>query len=96
MSDPISVTYDTNFCRVFELPSTEFPKGFLFGGGKPVPCIMVDWFNPICDDLSGPLKPWDEYVPMLKQFLSDKCYIRPGHRYVLITDFREALVFEKK
>jgi hypothetical protein len=34
----------TNFARVFEIPE-EYPEGFLFGGGKPVNFLMVDWFT---------------------------------------------------
>lgn len=90
----MNITQENNFCRVFELPD-EYPRGFLFGGGKPVWFLMVDWFNPIPqnDLYEGKNKPWSEYVPMLTSWLNEKNYVRPGKRYLLITDFGESLIF---
>lgn len=92
----MNITGDNNFCRVFELP-TAYPEGYCFGGGKPVMMAMVDWFNPIpAEDIrNNAVKPWPDYVPLLREFLLQKNYVKPGRRYVLITDFGEALVFEK-
>lgn len=83
--------YALNFCRVFELPD-QYPEGFCFGGGKPVTMLMVDWFfNPWPDNPD--LKTWDDVVKVLKPFLQSKTYVKPGKRYVLITDFGTSLVF---
>jgi len=86
------ITHQNNFCRVFELPG-EYPKGFLFEGGKGVIFTMVDWFQPIPpEDISNnKIKKWEEYVPRLREFLEDKVYRKPGMRYILLTDFGEAM-----
>lgn len=90
------VTQDNNFCRVFELPLT-FPESFCFGGGFPVSFQLIDWFNPIPlgDMIFGTTKPWEEYVPLLTDFLLKKDYVIPGRQYLLITDFGKALVVQK-
>lgn len=85
--------YTLNFCRVFELPDS-YPKGYCFNGGKPVTMLMVDWFNPWPDNPD--LKTWDDVVKLLKPFLQNKNYVKPGKRYVLITDFGTSLVFAKE
>ena len=82
--------YALNFCRVFELPDT-YPEGYCFGGGKPVTMLMVDWFNPWPD--YPDLKTWDDVTKLLLPFLQKKVYVKPGKRYVLITDFGTSLVF---
>ena len=86
-----------NFCRVFELPEG-YPKGFCFGGGKPVTFQMVDWFNPIPrrDILNDDIKEWNEYIPLLKDFLESKTYVKPGRQYLVITDFGESFLFTGK
>ena len=86
------ITHQNNFCRVFELPD-EYPKGFLFGGGRPVAFMMVDWFQPIPveDIYNNEIKKWEEYVPRLRGFLEGKVYRKPGKQYVLLTDFGEAM-----
>ena len=88
------ITESNNFCRVFELP-LDYPKGFCFGGGKPVTFQMVDWFQPIpIEDISeNNVKVWSEYIPLLKDFLKDKNYVKPGRQYLLITDFGESFIF---
>ena len=90
------ISQSNNFCRVFELPD-EYPGGFCFGGGRPVMFAMVDWFGPIPDEdiVSGNIKPWSDYIPMLKEFLKDKIYVKPGKQYLLITDFGETMLFNK-
>ena len=87
-------TQDKNFGRVFELPE-HYPKGFCFGGGKPVQMQMVDWFNPWPDSvlIENPPETWAEVAEMLRPFLMQKSYVKPGRRYILVTDFGESLVF---
>jgi len=86
---------DNNFCRVFELPLT-YPAGFCFGGGKPIQMQMVDWFNPIHpNDINKDII-WDKYKEKLRDWLINKRYIKANHTYVLITNFNEALVFNKE
>lgn len=93
----MKITQNNNFCRVFEYP-TNFPTGFLFGGGKPVTMKMVDWFNPISQDdiTNNDIKPWSEYVPELREFLSQKMYIRPNKQYIVVTNFNESFSFTGK
>jgi len=83
-----------NFCRIFELPE-EYPKGYCFGGGHAVVFKMVDWFYPIPqEDIdNNVVKPWEEYVVLLKDFLKDKNYVQSGRQYILITSFGESMLF---
>lgn len=85
-----------NFCRVFELPET-YPMGYCFLGGISVEIKMVDWFNPIpLEDIeNNKIREWSEYKKMLIDFLENKIYIRPGIKYLVITDFNEAFTFIK-
>jgi hypothetical protein len=87
----------SNFCRVFELPD-KYPSGYCFGGGFPVEFKMVDWFNPIPSDdfYDNKIKKWEDYVPMIKEFLLKKLYVKSGMKYLVITDFGESFVFEKE
>lgn len=88
-------TDETNFCRVFVLPS-EFPNQYCFGGGVLVGMRMVDWFNPWPKELStGELvdKKWEEVKSELTEWLLRKVYIRPGVQYLVLTDFGEAFTF---
>lgn len=86
------ISQSNNFCRIFELPDC-YPKGCCFGGGHPVTFKMVDWFNPIPSDELENMKPWQDYIPLLKEFLKDKLYVKPGKQYLLITDFGESMLF---
>lgn len=79
-----------NFCRVFELPTT-YPEGFLFGGGKPVTMNMVDWFQPWPRD--GKDATWAEVKERLVAFVKQKDYVKPGRRYVILTEFGESVMF---
>lgn len=90
------ITQENNFCRIFEIPE-EFPEGFLFSGGKNISFKMVDWFYPIPMDAihNDSVKPWPEYVTILRDFLSGKQYLREGCSYLLLTDFGESFVFQK-
>ena len=96
MSELAKIDSNLNFCRVFEIPN-EYPEGYCFGGGTPVIFNMVDWFNPIPSPMMLPddvkVSTWQECEAALKEALSHKAYLRPGFRYVLITDFNEAFVF---
>ena len=86
-------TEETNFCRVFELPVT-FPKDFCFKGGIPVTMDMVDWFNPWPNENFKLLNTtWPEVAERLRPWLNEKCYVKPGRTYVLITDFGEVMLF---
>lgn len=84
---------DQNFCRIFELP-VKFPTGFCFGGPLPTTFGMVDWFYPVQDEDQE--KDWEsEVVPLLREFLSKKQYVRPGRQYLLLTDFGKSFVFSR-
>ena len=98
-----------NFCRVFEIPR-KYPTGYLFGGGKSVNFLMIDWFNPV----PGVSKPavtkdvWREKVGEIKikeisdnelyetliPWLKKKKYIKPGADYLILCDFGAALRFK--
>lgn len=80
-----------NFCRVFELP-TEYPWDYCFGGGKPVQMLMVDWFSPWPPELP-PDATWQDVARLLRSFLSTKQYVKPGRRYLIVTEFGEAMLF---
>ena len=84
-----------NFCRVFELPLS-YPNGYCFGGGLPVVMMMVDWFYPIPQSEWHNRKPWAEYIPLLRDFLKDKVYVKPGRQYLLVTDFGECMMVTKE
>jgi hypothetical protein len=94
---PNQPTHDNNFCRVFELPET-YPKGFCFGGGRPVNFQMVDWFEPWPRSIeTGELenRTWEEVQNMLINFLQEKSYIKDRHKYLVITEFNESFLFSK-
>ena len=95
------VTQDTNFCRVFELPPN-YPEGFCFGGGKPVMFKLVDWFNPVDQQLVGSKEVTLEGEELevhrhsLYIFLRDQQYIDPTKCYICITDYGDSLVIQKE
>lgn len=82
---------DANFCRVFEMP-VRYPSGFCFRGGQVVPFIMVDWFNPIPRSAFASDLPetWEACESMLRDFVAQKQYVKPGRTYLVVTDFGEA------
>ena len=86
-----------NFCRVFELPEN-YPNAFCFGGVVPVEFKMVDWFNPIpSEDFDNKkVKRWEDYIPMIKEFLLLKNYIKSNKKYLIITDFDKAFIFSRE
>ena len=91
---------DANFCRVFELPAA-FPSDFCFGGGIPVTLRMVDWFNPIPNPdipMLGSDYPatWEECESMMRDWLSQKMYVKPGRTYLVITDFGKAFTLVRE
>ena len=89
-------TEETNFCRVFELPDS-YPEGFCFNGGFPVEFKCVDWFNPWPrEDYKLVDATWEEVSKKLRPWLSEKCYVKPGKVYLLITDFNESMIFGHK
>jgi len=78
-----------NFCRVFEIPLT-FDSGFRFGGPAVSQFMLVDWFYPAPPDCSD----WnDEWRERLKEFVKEKRYLKPGRRYLILTNFEEAYTF---
>jgi hypothetical protein len=84
-----------NFCRVFKLP-TKYPEGFLFGGGKPVVMVMVDWFGVFPPDmLDDADRMWESgaHKKALLEFLQQKRYIEAGSNYLVLTDFGAAFTF---
>jgi len=91
------VNTDLNFCRVFELPST-YPRGFCFGGGYPVTMYIVDWFNPLHDDLFGPsgVKSYAEYEKRLYNFVALKNYVQHGREYLVLLSFGQTLLVTKE
>ena len=82
-----------NFCRVFELPDI-YPSEYLFGGGTPVPFLMVDWFQPWPEHFGNQPKNWDDCAEPLIEFLKQKRYVKAGRQYIVVTTFGETLLFE--
>ena len=86
-----TVTEETNFCRIFELPE-RFPSGYCFGGGKSCTFQMVDWFNPCTEKTVD----HDELKESLVDFLSTKNYVKDGKKYLFLSDFGMSFVFDNK
>lgn len=86
--------FEKNFCRVFEVPDT-FPTDFCFCGGLPTTFLMVDWFNPWPNSLidSKECNTWEDVVDILLPYIKAKKYIKPGRRYIIITEFDKILMF---
>ena len=98
-----------NFCRVFMLPES-YPKGFCFGGGRPVNFQMVDWFYPVPDvHQSGVSKKvWKEKFGSIESkeidlkelegtlipFLKKKQYMVPGRKYLVLYNFGASSIFD--
>lgn len=84
-----------NFCRVFEVPET-FPSSF---GRAPVTFQQVDWFHPLPRESMREEYPelealtWEIFRAALMEFVQEKVYVRPGRRYLILTEFGEAFVF---
>nr|WP_061246627.1 hypothetical protein [Leptospira interrogans] len=89
------ITFETNFCRLFLLPE-KYPEGFLFGGSKPVIFALTDWFNPVSITAISKDEPidWKSQTESLKEFIRNKSYIQKGRKYLLLTDFDEAIVID--
>jgi len=87
----MKVQTEDNFCRVFELPE-KYPSDYCFQGGHPVTIKMIDWFNPV-----QPGNEWSvETGESLCDFVLRKGYIKPGRKYLILTDFNIALVVTGK
>ena len=91
-----TISSEENFLRVFEMPST-YPEGFCFVGGKPCELIMVDWFNAWNPDEFKPdkftVKRWQEEMkPQIIDFVKRKNYIKPGRKYLVVTNFDESFI----
>ena len=96
MRELSSIPSEQNFCRVFEIPE-QYHEGFCFGVGRPTQFKMVDWFQPF-PTLSSPMfselpEYWEQWAPRLREFVESKRYIRPGRKYLVLTDFDEAIAF---
>lgn len=99
-----------NFCRVFEVPE-KFPRGYCFGGGLPATFTMVDWFNPIIGisqpavtkevwrenvgEIEIKIVENDDLANRMREFLSQKNYVKPGRTYLVLCDFGMAFTFKK-
>jgi len=87
------VTEQNNFCRIFELPD-KLSDEFCFNGGIPILFKMVDWFNPVSDcpcEITT-----DSLCGQLEEWLQDKSYVRPGKKYLLISDFGASFIFSSR
>ena len=91
------LTHHNNFLRVFQLP-TSYPDEFCFGGGLNITFKMVDWFNPLAtlDFYETPKilegEELEDLRRLLKNFISKKLYIVPGHKYLAITDYGDSFI----
>ncbi|MFA5262047.1 MAG: hypothetical protein WC450_12560 [Candidatus Omnitrophota bacterium] len=97
-----TITEATNFLRIFRLPA-QYPTGYCFAGGYPVEMQLVDWFNAF-----DPTAFWDnerfeyeagnpeylEHINSLKEFISDKCYVKahPNKVFLVITDYGDSFL----
>lgn len=90
----MKVKQDENFCRVFEMPE-QYPQGFCFGGGKDVNFKMVDWFNPVPNDIMDDFS-WEEWSTKLSAFIKGKTYYKKGRTYLVFTDFCQAIIIEEQ
>lgn len=85
-----------NFCRVLKIPN-ELSSEFCFAETKPkVELTMIDWFNPLLKDKNGKLESWERAKPKLKKFVESKKYCVEGSRYLILTDFGESIVIDKR
>ena len=97
----IIINPNQNFCRVFQLPE-QFPSDYCFGGGIPVTFVMVDWFNPMPQDLfygdkQVTLQQWEEeHKQPLIEFISKKEYIQKDKTYIVFTSFCDAFYIPAK
>ena len=97
----MKITSVTDFCRVFRLPSN-YPRGYCFGGGKPVEFQLVDWFNPFggtwnsteVKEVSD--EEYRKHVNKLKEFILSKEYVMqfPKHKFLVLTDYGDAFLVE--
>lgn len=97
-----TITEMNNFCRILRLP-TSYPEDYCFGGGHPVQCQLVDWFNPIppkdgCsfDDYPRTIEA-DEMETirgMLRDFIREKVYVTsyPTRKFILVADYGDAFL----
>ena len=90
----MKISTDQNFCRVFQLPLT-YPSGFLFGGGKPVTFVLVDWFNPVYPEMLDKEvthEQIEELYKKLRDFIKGKVYYDSRFRYLIITDYGDTML----
>ena len=96
------ITEMNNFCRILRLP-TSYPEGYCFGGGYPVNCHLVDWFNPI-PGKDGEIfnnyprtieaEEMESIREMLRDFIKEKTYVKshPNHSFILVADYGDAFM----
>ena len=93
-----TVTQETNFCMVYELPE-ELVEGFCFNGGVPETFLLVNWFNPTSElnlpaDLT--LESNFELQNSLREFIQMGGYYKPKRSYVVITAYGDAFTIPPK
>lgn len=95
-----TITYATNFLRVFRVPD-DFPSDYCFAGGHPVKFVMVDWFNAFSehDFWNNQIKTFDEtdvqyleHVESLREYIKGKTYFKPDHTFMVLTDYGDVFV----
>lgn len=70
-------TEDRNhFIRVYCLPE-KLTNGYCFNGGNPITFLNVDWIE----------APEKEGREKLEEFLQSKCYVKPGVKYLVLSDY---------
>ena len=95
-----TVTADTNFIRIFQMPQ-EFPSDFCFQGGHDVNFNLVDWFNPI-DQMSfwggKEIVLQGEYLEekrdKIARFIKTKKYFDHNFKYLAMTDYGDVFIIQ--
>jgi len=86
---------DDNFLRVFELP-LYLPTDYCMQGGINTSFTLVDWFQPFPVLATGEshVVEHDEAVAQIADFIRQKKYVKPGKKYLVLTDFGCAFTFK--
>jgi hypothetical protein len=86
----MKITPANNFMRIFRVP-IEFPSAFCFGGGIPIEFQMVDWFNPVTDEMMENFNV-EEHKKMIRKMIRKKVYYNPNYKYLAITDYNDSFL----
>ncbi len=95
-----TITYATNFVRIFRLPN-KFPSDYCFSGGHPTMFVLVDWFNPFGqeDFWEDKTKEFDgndieylKHIEEFKDFIKAKKYFNSNFTFMALTDYGDAFV----